>query len=329
MITRQERAREAVSRRAGGDTPAAWFRAAVAAAAEAKPDELVDASRKGGGLRSRLGPGRFHPLGPHANEAFEVCVALTGEPALEIGGVARRFPPRGVALVKPGVVHCEGWLRRDRGYTLMWVIVGSPSLLALVSRYTPRRGWDCPARQALSGGAAARLHAALASGPGGGPAGLRAWQPGFVSALGQMLEHAAAGTRSRADPQSGEEARHGPLLEHVRGFIVAHLDRPLTAERLARLTRLTPNYLNRLFRRWSGENLHAYVTRLRMERAMRWLSETPMLAKEVALRVGYTDPLYFSRAFHRYYGSRPSEVAGLRHDQARSLNRKIGDSMNR
>jgi AraC-like DNA-binding protein len=42
---------------------------------------------------------------------------------------------------------------------------------------------------------------------------------------------------------------------------------------------------------------------------MQLLHDGHLLVKQVARRVGYEDPLYFSRAFHEYYGQWPSAVA--------------------
>ncbi|MFW5915746.1 MAG: helix-turn-helix transcriptional regulator [Planctomycetota bacterium] len=63
-----------------------------------------------------------------------------------------------------------------------------------------------------------------------------------------------------------------------------------------------------MFREWMGEPLHQYAIRRRMERARTLLREGEMLVKQVARRVGYDDPLYFSRAFHDYFGEWPTEV---------------------
>jgi AraC-like DNA-binding protein len=43
-----------------------------------------------------------------------------------------------------------------------------------------------------------------------------------------------------------------------------------------------------------------------MLEAARLLRFTDLTAQEIAQRVGYDDPLYFSRAFKRRYGESPS-----------------------
>jgi AraC-like DNA-binding protein len=49
------------------------------------------------------------------------------------------------------------------------------------------------------------------------------------------------------------------------------------------------------------------LSRLRLERAAELLTRTHLDIGEIAYAVGYSDRLYFSRAFHRFAGCSPSE----------------------
>ena len=42
---------------------------------------------------------------------------------------------------------------------------------------------------------------------------------------------------------------------------------------------------------------------------MHMLQTEGLLVKQAALRVGYTDPAHFSRAFHRFFGVWPRDAA--------------------
>jgi len=42
-----------------------------------------------------------------------------------------------------------------------------------------------------------------------------------------------------------------------------------------------------------------------------------MLVKEIAHRVAFTDPLYFSQAFHKFHGCSPNDARGT--DRAKTL----------
>ena len=55
-------------------------------------------------------------------------------------------------------------------------------------------------------------------------------------------------------------------------------------------------------------NFTDYLIRIRMEKAKLLLKKTDLKMYEIASRVGYDNPAYFSVAFKRYYGKSPSEI---------------------
>ena len=129
----------------------------------------------------------------------------------------------------------------------------------------------------------------------------------LIVTLAQLYDHAFHGRRSNA-PDSERPQRHATLIKNVQTFIENHLDEPLSLQDIARLARMSPNYLNRLFSTHTGEPIHKHLTRRRMEKAMRLRIDTNLLVKQIALMVGYDDPLYFSRAFFKYHGRWPSDI---------------------
>jgi AraC-like DNA-binding protein len=74
---------------------------------------------------------------------------------------------------------------------------------------------------------------------------------------------------------------------------------------LAELTHLDPAYLSRLFDRFVGESPHEMLTRLKMNEAAAHLMGGQYAVKEVAARVGFSDPYHFSRVFKKYHGIPP------------------------
>ena len=67
-------------------------------------------------------------------------------------------------------------------------------------------------------------------------------------------------------------------------------------------------YLSRLFRKYSDTTFNAYLTRRRIEAALKLLQEHPdFLLRDIAACVGYEDASYFSKVFHQYTGFSPSQ----------------------
>lgn len=96
-------------------------------------------------------------------------------------------------------------------------------------------------------------------------------------------------------------------VNRVIDHIDTHLDETLPLESLARVAHFSPFHFHRVFRSIVGEPLHAYVKRLRLERAVATMSHGPRIKlTDVALRCGFASSSDFSKAFKQAYGFSPS-----------------------
>jgi AraC family transcriptional regulator len=66
--------------------------------------------------------------------------------------------------------------------------------------------------------------------------------------------------------------------------------------------------LHRLFRRYQGVTPYQYIMRQKMNQAAQDLIGTDMLVKEVAEKIGFADPLHFSRVFRNVHGVSPIQL---------------------
>ena len=70
--------------------------------------------------------------------------------------------------------------------------------------------------------------------------------------------------------------------------------------------------LSRIFKRNRGITPNQFLTGIRLDRAKTLMNEEPeMPIRDIALSVGYEDPLYFSRLFKKKLGLYPTEFRGL------------------
>lgn len=76
---------------------------------------------------------------------------------------------------------------------------------------------------------------------------------------------------------------------------------------MARGVGISRPLLFRLFRRFLGVTPYQYLLRQKMNRAAHELISTDLLAKEVAARAGFADPLHFSRVFRQVHKTSPSQ----------------------
>lgn len=81
----------------------------------------------------------------------------------------------------------------------------------------------------------------------------------------------------------------------------------LTVDELCRHVHLSKSYFSAVFKQNKEQTIMEYVTRVRIDKAKDLLQQTPMKSYEVAAKVGYSDPQYFSVLFKKHTGTTPTE----------------------
>ncbi len=101
--------------------------------------------------------------------------------------------------------------------------------------------------------------------------------------------------------------------------VVQNPDLPLTLEDVAAVAGFSPFHFHRVFAATTGETLHAFVTRVRLERALHLMAHRRTASlTEVALACGFSSSSHFSRTFRARYGVSPR---GLDIDRFRAEHR--------
>jgi len=95
-------------------------------------------------------------------------------------------------------------------------------------------------------------------------------------------------------------------LQRGREYLHAHFTRPVRLADMARAACLAPHYFHRLFSAAFGCPPHAYVTKLRLERAAGLLVRTELPITDVCFAVGFDSVGSFSALFRRHTGVTPT-----------------------
>ncbi len=101
--------------------------------------------------------------------------------------------------------------------------------------------------------------------------------------------------------QTGNEV----LTEHVLSWLHHHYKEAITPADIARKAQLPVRQLRKLFVAHVNMTPQEYLAALRMYDARHRLRTTEQPVKQIALAVGYADPLYFSRHYRQYWGHPP------------------------
>lgn len=99
------------------------------------------------------------------------------------------------------------------------------------------------------------------------------------------------------------------VIEQAKRYIDENYGKEITLDDVSRMVNISSYYFSKVFKDQMGENFIDYLTRLRITKAKKLLTETDKSMKEIAKEVGYSDPNYFSRIFKKNTGKTPTDFA--------------------
>ncbi|MFC7677649.1 response regulator [Paenibacillus sp. GCM10028914] len=101
--------------------------------------------------------------------------------------------------------------------------------------------------------------------------------------------------------------KHSHIIMQVHRFIDQHLNEDVTLKTIADHIYLHPVYLSRLYKKEMGMTLSAYITKIRLEKAVYLLTQTNKKIFEISKEIGYHKPQYFISLFKEQYLLTPQE----------------------
>ena len=139
---------------------------------------------------------------------------------------------------------------------------------------------------------------------GDGPA--RPAGPGRVSPSHHFLRDVVVALQFSPDV-SARLLEMPPAVLSVLEYVSAHYAGRMRLPIIAAVSSRSPRYLLRTFQRCMALSVKQFVTRVRVEVALYYLSRTDEKLDALAERVGFADASHLSRVLLRYTGRRPGE----------------------
>lgn len=112
-------------------------------------------------------------------------------------------------------------------------------------------------------------------------------------AIAKMKEH-----RMEAD---------GDVFDMVEKYIKEHFREQIVIQDIAKRMYTSPGYLGTVFTKKMGISIKEYLHTMRMEEAVRLMTQTDMSLSEIAYNVGYNNYNNFYHHFERFFGMTPRE----------------------
>ncbi|MEF2964265.1 response regulator [Paenibacillus sp. M1] len=141
------------------------------------------------------------------------------------------------------------------------------------------------------------------------------------SFLGQVtkLSHAAEAKRwfsgiclkLKHRVASERQTGYGKLVEEAKDYIQRHYgETDISISKVCKQLHISTGYFSNIFKKETKMTFVNYLMSVRMDAARELLRTTDLKAFEIAERVGFADPNYFSFCFRKKFGISPKEYRG-------------------
>lgn len=108
---------------------------------------------------------------------------------------------------------------------------------------------------------------------------------------------------------SGSAKTHkSGLVDGAKAYMEDNFQRQISLYEVAEQMGVTQSHLSREFFKYTGEQPVRYLTRVRVENAVKLLHAGNMTIEEISVRCGFSDRNYFNKVFKKYMKAPPGEL---------------------
>ena len=238
---------------------------------------------------------------------LEVALPVSGKACIEMNGRWHVLSPGRFAAITPGVEHVEGCASARDRYTLLWLTFSRHTMIAFACNHKPNNGWHTFMNCSLNSPHVSLLQELMQNGGTDfTPMRIKKIRVNILAVLSEL--YAKQLDESSKQHKTAGCDKYKEVLESLNEFINTHYADHLNVDYLARMAGVSTCYLNRLFKREFGAGVQEQIILAKMAAAKKMLKSGNFMIKQIAAKCGYDDPLYFSKAFRKFYGYSPSSL---------------------
>ncbi len=123
----------------------------------------------------------------------------------------------------------------------------------------------------------------------------------------ELIEEKMNNMVTRLREPDTKNTREGTAVNIVKNYLEQHYNESISRKDIESLVHLNEDYLNRIYKKETGYSLLEYIQYFRITMARRMLIDSNISIGEIAARIGYDSPAYFSKVFKKSTGLTPLE----------------------
>jgi len=128
----------------------------------------------------------------------------------------------------------------------------------------------------------------------------------MIFAILRCMQEGTVSNKAREEISSKPQKLAEKALEYIWLHYGDNINNAVVAEAIG----ISPNYLARIFQKYTGLTLHKYITNYRLEKAKHMLAEGQYNISEIAQCCGFSSIYVFSKLFKQEYAINPSSYMG-------------------
>jgi AraC-like DNA-binding protein len=251
----------------------------------------------------------------HRHFFTEICFCLAGEAEFWAGGALQRVCRADVLVAPPGMVHSPASLHAvtipaKTAYSrLLWLALFPYGCVLNLCESSAGQHFSTPRQLVVERHAAASLQAMLLELKTGDEYAPLIARCKLIEGLAWLCRgderHWTDTSAGGVEPPSPSSVADMSIAGRARRFIEEHFDQRLDLDTIAQAVSTNKSNLCRVFRNNTGSTVGKHLTTVRIDAGKRLLL-TSLPVAAVAKLVGFDDPYYFSRVFHRETGLSPT-----------------------